>query len=308
MSATSGLLSALREGSKLFITYGGTETQLIYEAGVELPDFCAFDAVMKEPETLASIHGSFVALAARKKCGIICDAATWRAQRPYVEKLGYDLREVLTKCVEEQRSLVREVEVDALISAEIGPRGDGYVVEDAMTPEEAETYHETQVAILKACGVDCASALTMTYASEAIGIARAANKVGLPLIVGCTLETDGRLPDGSTLADFVAAVDAATDASPLCFLVNCCHPTHCADVFARAAREPWFNRLRGIRANASDKSHEELDKMTELDAGDPGAFGKSLADFHNTFGFTLLGGCCGSNLEHITAILDHIQP
>ena len=81
------------------------------------------------------------------------------------------------------------------------------------------------------------------------------------------METDGRLPDGTSLGDAIEAVDAATGGYPAYYMVNCAHPTHFAEVLDPAAA--WTERLGGIRANASTASHAELDEAEELDAGDP---------------------------------------
>ena len=44
---------------------------------------------------------------------------------------------------------------------------------------------------------DLVSALTLTYAAEGTGIARAARAADMPVVLSFTVETDGRLPDGS---------------------------------------------------------------------------------------------------------------
>ena len=54
----------------------------------------------------------------------------------------------------------------------------------------------------------------MTYAEEAIGIARAARRAGMPVVISFTVETDGRLPNGQTLGEAIELVDAATAAPP----------------------------------------------------------------------------------------------
>ena len=79
------------------------------------------------------------------------------------------------------------------------------------------------------------TAITMTYADEAIGIARAAEAAGLPVAISFTVETDGRLPSGQPLGDAIEQVDAATDGYAAYFMVNCAHPTHFEDVLERTA-------------------------------------------------------------------------
>src|SRR3954468_8863294 len=107
------------------------------------------------------------------------------------------------------------------------------------------------------------TAMTICYADEAIGIARAARDAGLPVVISFTVETDGRLPSGMSLADAIEATDTATDHYPVHYTLNCPHPTHFEQVVDGTAA--WATRLGGLRANASTLSHAELDEMTELD-------------------------------------------
>ena len=117
--------------------------------------------------------------------------------------------------------------------------------------------------------------LTMTYAEEAIGITRAAVESGLPVVISFTLETDGRLPSGQALGEAIQQVDEDTESAPAYYMINCAHPTHFEDVLEPGA--PWIDRIRGLRANASTKSHAELDEATELDDGDPADLGERHA-------------------------------
>ena len=154
-----------------------------------------------------------------------------------------------------------------LIDGPVGPRGDGYRVEDSMTPDVAADYHRFQVSRMADAGVDVVTALTMGYVDEAAGIAIAARAADVPGVVSFTLETDGRLPTGMPLGEAIEATDAATGGYPLHYMINCAHPTHFDHVLDPDA--PWAHRIGGLRANASTLSHAELDEMIELDEGDP---------------------------------------
>lgn len=145
------------------------------------------------------------------------------------------------------------------------------------------------------------SVLTMTTAAEAIGVSRAARAAGMPVSVSFTVETDGDLPDGTDLASAVAAVDS--DTPPAYFMVNCAHPSHF--VHRLEAGKEWVARLRGVRANASRRSHAELDEATELDDGDPVGLAEDYVRLRNAFPrLSVLGGCCGTDLRHVAAIAE----
>lgn len=169
-----------------------------------------------------------------------------------------------------------------------------------MSVAEAAAYHHPQVRSLAHAGADLVSALTLTYADEATGIVLAAVREGIPVVISFTVETDGRLPSGQTLASAIEQVDAATDGAAAYFMVNCAHPTHFAHVFGSPG--PW-DRLQGIRANASTMSHAELDNATELDRGDEAM----LVDGYLTIAellphLAVAGGCCGTDLAHLDRI------
>jgi homocysteine S-methyltransferase len=182
-----------------------------------------------------------------------------------------------------------------------GPRGDGYRPESLMEAPEAQAYHQPQMNSFAEAGADMATALTMTHVGEAVGIARAGQVAGLPVAISFTVETDGCLPTGQTLAEAITETDAATGSAPAYYMVNCAHPDHFRDRLVGAAG--WMGRVRGIRANASRKSHADLDAATELDDGDPAELAAdyaALLALHPQI--NVLGGCCGTDHRHIAEI------
>jgi S-methylmethionine-dependent homocysteine/selenocysteine methylase len=195
--------------------------------------------------------------------------------------------------------------VPVVISGCIGPRGDGYDPGQIMSADEAASYHVHQAGTLAAAGADMLSALTMTNSNEAIGIARAARQLAIPVAVSFTVETDGALPTGQSLADAIAEVDSATGGYPDYFMVNCAHPTHFERQLLSGGE--WVGRVRGLRANASRCSHAELDAMTTLDDGNPQELaGQYRALREKLPQLTVLGGCCGTDYRHIAAIAETV--
>lgn len=306
--------------TRRFLTNAGTETYLIFQQGFELPEFCAF-TVFDDREAwsmlVQGLLGPTLQAAADTGHGLMVDALVWRAHADYIEKLGRDagqLGQINAMAVSRTRESVDqwrqaqghdEESLPVLIVADIGPRGDGYKVEDeAVTAAAARDYHQAQIQALADAGADLACALTMTSLNESIGIVEACAKSGLPVIVSPTVETDGRLPDQSELGAFIQKLDDATGAAPLFYMVNCAHPTHLLPTLkaARHAGESWLGRFRGFRANASRKSHQELDNSTELDRGDIAELVGELASMQEICDLRVIGGCCGTDHEHLTAI------
>jgi S-methylmethionine-dependent homocysteine/selenocysteine methylase len=281
------------------------ETALIFDYGLELPDFASF-VLLDDPEgaqALRSYYETFLDIARERGAGIVLDTPTWRANADWGERLGYS-PEALADVNRRGVGLLEELRQDAVgtelvISGCIGPRGDGYVVGETMTPEQADSYHEAQVTTFAGTTADLVSALTMTYVDEAIGIVRAAEKAGIPSVISFTLETDGRLPSGQALSEAVAEVDSETDGAAAYFMVNCAHPTHFEHVLADGGLE----RVRGLRANASSKSHAELDESEELDQGNPHELAEQYRDLRRLWPtLTVVGGCCGTDHRHVDEI------
>jgi homocysteine S-methyltransferase len=171
-----------------------------------------------------------------------------------------------------------------------------------MAEAEAEAYHWEQIQTFASTDVDMVHAMTLTYAAEAIGIVRAAGRAGLPVAISFTTETDGRLPDRTSLAEAIAVVDVSTGHAPAYFGINCAHPSHFDSVLPDGATGA---RLRCIRANASKKSHAEIDASPTLDDGNPTEL---AADYVRLRAgrptLSILGGCCGTDVRHIQAIAD----
>jgi len=306
MSKYNGALPQLSD--RLFLTAGGLETTLIFHQGVELPYFAAFVLMGAEDgEARLRKNARFAEIARAAGLGFILDAPTWRANRDWGEKLGYDaaaLDVVNRRSIKMLIGLRERFETPAspmVVSGTIGPRGDGYRPDDMMSVEKAQAYHSAQIESFAASDADMVAAFTLSYAAEAIGIVRAATEAGMPVAISFTLETDGRLATGMSLRDAIVAVDDATGGAAAYFEINCAHPTHFMQ--ALEADEAWIQRLRGLRANASKRSHAELDASPDLDAGDPAELGREYRDIRRRYGqFTVLGGCCGTDHRHVEQI------
>ncbi len=283
-----------------WVTDGGLETDLLFHRGVDLPEFAAFPLVDDErARVLHDYYAGYVGIAVAAGAGIVLETPTWRANPDWAAKLGYDAA-ALDRLNRAAVQLVRDVDtagVPTRVSGIVGPRGDGYVAAGHRADEAAE-YHRAQCASFAAADVDVVHAMTISEPAEAVGIVRAAREAGLPVGISFTVETDGRLPDGTGLADAVRQVDEA--APPDWYGVNCAHPTH---VLPGLDGGPWQDRLRSFRPNASTLTHEELDAMEELDEGDQDLLRVSTASLLGLLpSVTTLGGCCGTDASHVAAL------
>jgi S-methylmethionine-dependent homocysteine/selenocysteine methylase len=296
-------------GAGTWITDGGMETVLVFHRGLELPSFASFPLLDSEAGTaeLRAYFEPFAELARDRDVGLVLDTPTWRASADWGTKLGYDADGLVSV----NRKAVRLLEqvradhpdVQLTICGCIGPQSDAYRPARLMRTDEAAQYHSTQIHTLGDAGVEMISALTLAYPEEAAGIARAADRAGLPVAISFTVETDGRLPCGTGLGEAIEQVDRETDGAPAYFMINCAHPTHFTSVLEEGG--DWIGRIGGVRANASRKSHAELDAAEELDEGDPA----ELADRYRELtpllpSAAVVGGCCGTDQRHVAAVAD----
>jgi len=293
---------------KIFLTDGGIETTLIFHEGLDLPSFAAFHLLQdaQGTEALRRYFAQHASIARQHGVGFILESATWRASADWGDRLGYSqqaLAEANRKAIALLHELRLSLETDCtpmVISGCVGPRGDGYNPGAIMSPAEAEAYHAVQIGTFAATEADLVTAITMTNTNEAIGVTRAAMAAGMPVVISFTVEIDGKLPTGQSLREAIQEVDAATGRAPAYYMINCAHPSHFEAVLDGQA---WMDRLRGIRANASKRSHTELDEATDLDDGDPIELSQQYRDLRARFSqINVLGGCCGTDHRHIEHI------
>jgi homocysteine S-methyltransferase len=295
-----------------WVTDGGLETDLIFHRGIDLPDFAAFPLLDSDGgrAVLADYYRAYAVVAARVGAGLLLETPTWRANADWGTRLGYDvegMRRVNRDAVAFLRDLAGEAAVpDTLVVGAVGPRGDGYLAGD-LDPDAYADYHRPQLAAFAEAGADLATAYTLTTVAEATGIVRAAQDVGLPVAISYTVETDGRLPDGTTLGEAIGSLDAATGSGAAHLLVNCAHPDHVTPGLDPSA--PWASRIVGLRVNSSRLSHAELDEAEELDEGDlPDLAAGTRALAAALPGVRIIGGCCGTDSRHIAAMWDGWSP
>ena len=294
-----------------YVTDGGLETDLIFHHGVDLPDFAAFPLVEDERgrELLTSYFDGYAGVARRAGVGLMLESPTWRANPDWAARVGYDAPALdrANRGAIELMHTIRERHADlhdagVVVSGTLGPRGDGYVADEHNDADELADYHRPQLASFKAAGADLATALTLTGPQEGVGIVAAARAVGLPVAISFTVETDGRLPDGTPLREAVALVEAA--GGPDWFLVNCAYPTHIAPGLEDDGDGgEWRARIHGLRPNASRLTHAELDAAEELDEGDVGELRSAYDGLRDALpSLRILGGCCGTDVRHVAAL------
>jgi len=313
MKHSNETTALLQDGS--YLTDGGMETTLMFEYGIDLPHFAAFPLVetAKGREALRKHFSSYMKIAAHYGLNYLLDVPTWRANSEWGYRLGYsntELAEMNRRSVAMSRSFIESEWTGTghiLLNGQIGPRGDGYVPGKTMSTHEAQAYHVRQIRTLGDEAVDLVTGQTLNYTEEAIGIVNAAREAGVVAGISFTVETDGRLPSGEPLREAIERTDASTDAYALLFMVNCAHPTHFNHVLQSDGE--WKDRLIGLRANASTKSHAELNESETLDQGDRQLLSEGFLELQDLMpAWQIFGGCCGTNYTHMEAVCKTLYP
>lgn len=292
----------------IFLTDGGTETWLMYKRGFELPEFSAFH-LLNDPRSAAALreyYTAFANIAVKLGTPFIFDSLTYRASRDWGALLGYStegLAEMNHKCFELYRECAAEAGLateDTVLSGCIGPKGDAYKTNQDLTAQSAEAYHKEQIDTFKAAGADIVTALTLNTTVEAIEIANAAAKAGIPSVIAFTIEKDRKLRSGETLKQAIETVDAATSNAPAYYMINCSHPDDFGPALASA---PWADRIGGIRANASSLDHGTLCQLGHLEEGDPDKLAEQYVEIRAAHPkMNVFGGCCGTDYVHVEKI------
>ena len=300
--------------SKFYLTEGGTETEVLYKWGFELPEFAMFP-LLDNAEADESLHGMYrryFDVAEAYGTSLLITVHDYRASPDWAKKLGYSpegLTEMQYRTIKFLTNMRDEYEgrvSDVYVSGCIGPRGDAYGTGSEISEAEAEDYHSVQLSNLTETDADMAIAATFNNIPEAIGVVRAATTIGVPIGVCLTLTPDARLRSGPTLKEAVETIDERTDGAATWFGTNCSHPAEFEPAISEAGA--WAERLRYIRPNASRMEKIALCKLGHLEDGNPVELSHQMGDVAQRFpNADILGGCCGTDERHLGEIAKNVN-
>jgi homocysteine S-methyltransferase len=296
---TGALAAEVLAGPGPVLTDGAIETCLMFDAGLELDaDLQAAALVGTAP--LRELYAGYVAAAREHRLPVVIGTPTFRAGARYAAAAGRDVAEVNAAAVEHHRAL-RVAAGDGppvLIAGVLGPHGDAYTPAEGLAAGHAEHYHALQADALWRAGADLLFAPTFPAVPEALGCVRAMTATGLPAVISWVLDADGRVLDGTPLAEAIAIVDAQSEVPPLYHSLSCIHPT----VAHRALAGVAPGRVRECKANASALTPAQLVALDHLETEDPDVFAASMRRLHDDHGLRVLGGCCGTDVRHMRAL------
>ena len=292
-----------------YLAEGGQETELMYGHGFDLPEFALFP-LLDNPAAAAKLTAMYRAVldvAVRHRLGVLLGGLDYRASPDWAERLGFDaaqLAEYQIRSIDFLRQVsqpYRKRLPHILVAGCVGPQGDAYHRNEAVTETSAQAYHSTQMANLAAADVDVVEAMTFTSAEEAIGVIRAARAHDLPIVVSFMIDSAGAADGSWSFRKMIETVDSATDGYALFYGINCSHPVE----FEPQLAEPgeWLDRIGLLRPNASAKDKTELCQIGHLERGDPADLALRMERLAERMpDVRIWGGCCGTWDEHLERI------
>jgi homocysteine S-methyltransferase len=253
---------------------------------------------------LAAIHGEYLAIASRAGLPVIAFADTWRASAERIGRSRFAGADVNGDNARFLRGVVTACGSTALVGAYTGPRGDAYKPAEAPSRDEAMRIHAPQIAALEAAGVDLVIAATLPSLEEARGIAALLSKGSAPWMLSFVVRRDGRLLDGTPLADAVARIDDEVWRPPAGYSINCVHPSVFSDALRRA--DTAAARVVALQANASALPPEALDGAEAVEGDGPEPWADAMIAAMRGSSLRIAGGCCGTSPAHIGALADRL--
>lgn len=285
------IVERVRRASNIALDSNVANAALIYDA--------------RGRDLLEHIWREYIDVALNRAVPILIYLPTWRVNPERLAKAGLP---DASKYVHDAYTFLDAIRASyglrrqhIYIGGLVGCRGDAYRPEEALSPDDAESFHQEQVNALAETGIDILLGTTLPAVSEAIGIARCMARTKVPYSISFVLRPNGTLLDGTLLEDAVDEIDSAVTRRPIGFHANCLHPSnfHAALTAAECRLPGASQRFMGIQGNASLLSPEELDGSVNLEADDRALFVSSMARLREDFNLSLLGGCCGTDAEYL---------
>jgi len=260
-------------------------------------------------KALRFLWGEYMQTARKYGLPLAATTPTRRANVERVSKSRYG-KDIILDNVKFLQEIKSASNAEMYVGGMMGCMGDAYKATNVLPARDAEAFHSWQAGLFAEAGVDFLYAAIMPALPEAVGMARALEKTGLPYIVSFMIRGNGRLIDGTSIHDAIKTIDGETNRKPLFYMANCVHPS-----VLHKALEADFNktalvreRFCGLQANASPLSPEELDGSEELHCSDAGELAEGFVQLKNLIALKIAGGCCGtdnSHLEQIAKLISH---
>lgn len=255
---------------------------------------------------LSELYQGFINVAHMGGVPITICTPTWRANQERILKahITNDVNGDAVKYLKHIRSSWGAWAANIFIGGLVGCKNDSYKPEEGLSKNDAYAFHSWQINQLAKAGVDFLLGTTLPALPEATGIALSMEEAEIPYIISFVINRGGRILDGNSLEHSIREIDAVCSRPPLGYMINCAYPS-----FLNAHKQPQriLSRLIGFQANASSLDHSQLDHAGTLQTDDMSDWGNLMIELNKKFGVRILGGCCGTNYEHLQYIVQNIN-
>lgn len=255
---------------------------------------------------LSRLYNTYISIAHKAGLPILMCTPTWRANKERLSAAGLsrDVNKDGVDFLKQVRKNWSSWQENILIGGITACKNDCYKPAEGLSSRDAYDFHSWQMNKLAEAGADFLSAHTLPSVPEATGIAQAMSETGIPYFISFAINRDGKILDGNTLEYAFKEIDATCHTPPTGFMINCSHPS-----FLNAHKQPRsiFSRLLGYLANGSSLDQSELDGAKLLQVDDIPTWGDQMIELNRTYGVKILGGCCGTNAQHLQYLVDNVH-
>jgi len=252
---------------------------------------------------LRTLWKEYATVAAKHNMPFLATTPTRRANRSRVEEAQLS-EQILAENVAFLSSVRNDCQGLFFVGGMVGSTGNAYTAEGCLPFADALVFHRWEVQLFSQTNIGFLYAALFPTLDEARAIAMLASQYHLPCLLSFTLQDDGRLIDGTPLADAITRIDASVPTPPLLYMSNCVHPT----IIAKALDQPFNQvpivrqRFSGLQANTSALPYRELDASPVLYSSPPDELAQGMLTLKRQYGFRLFGGCCGTDARHLEAM------
>ena len=292
--------------NKFILMEGALGERLKREYGLTFDEHIAMAGLIYEEKgavALTALWKEYLDIARENGLPFIATTPTRRANRERIAKANCP-ETVIADNVAFLKNIQKDCGIPMYVGGLMGCKGDAYTGEGALSEQEAYDFHRWTAERFDKAEVDFLYAGIMPVLSEAAGLARAIDDTELPYIISFTIQQDGKLIDGTPIADAIRYIDEITINKPVCYMTNCVHPS----IVRKALLQP-FNRnetvrerFRGIQANTSPLSYAELDGAEDLHCSEPENFAEEMIKLQSVADIKIWGGCCGTDCRHMACV------
>ena len=284
---------------------GACGTRLEFETPFELHPVLHTAGGLRDPRILGAWNAmnlGYLSVAAALGLPFLLMTPTFRSSPHRVRRAGLDpeAENLTRRGVEIARAVAaRFPDVDTYLEGIIGPSGNNQDPYDTLDAEAAEAHHRPQARELADAGVDLLLGSTIPAVGEATGMAWALASTGTPYTVSLMIGADGRVLDGSTLAEAIDRIDQATSPPPLYYSLVC---VHAAVARLALASGKSTARVAELRGNGAPRAAGALEGSHHVVADHPEAWAEATMAVALEHGLKVLGGCCGTDERHILSL------